>query len=233
MPRAVLSAEAVRRLAIKKIRVEASGRLGFQLIKYPGGHVNEVPERTEGVAMFEYIGFQKAIAQKLWLTYKSQNQAHGHDLFVHAEKYLTRKFEQHKNRPLQELLAGAGLNSTLISSLTRYLQWININEQFRQNKVLVHNLRDWAIMKAQKNYDTAKFLDAQILNPSGSLKASFGMFPLSLKGNFARGQIVGNTGRPVADGFYVEKDGRLVPGWRSRGLPRNTIITPEQFWLVP
>lgn len=151
---------------------------------------------------------------------------------THAENYLTRKFEQHKNRPLQELLAGAGLNSTLISSLTRYLQWININEQFRLNKVLVHNLRDWAIMKAKKNYDTVKFLDAQILNPSGSLKVSLGMFPLSLKENVARGQIVGNTGRPVADGFYIGKDGRLVPGWMSRRLPRNTIITPERFWLV-
>ena len=67
MPRSVLSADAVRRLAIKKIRVEASGRLGFQLIKYPGGHMNKVPKRMGGVAMFEYIGFQKVIAQKLWL----------------------------------------------------------------------------------------------------------------------------------------------------------------------
>lgn len=56
------------------------------------------------------------------LTYKPQNQAHGQQLFVHAEKHLIRKFEQHKHRPLQEFFAEAGLNSTLTSSLARYLQ---------------------------------------------------------------------------------------------------------------
>lgn len=220
MPQAVLSAEAVRRLARIKIRVEASSRLGFQLIKYPNGHVDEVPERMESVAMFEYIGLQKVTAQKLWLTYKSQNHAHRHDPFVHARNYLTCKFEQNRHRPLQELSAATGLDPTLTSSLTRYLQWIRIDPQFKLKKVSVHNLRDWAIMKVSKNYDNMKLLDAHVLNPSSAArKFSLGMFPLSLKDNVVRGQKVGNTRKPVADGFYVDKN-----NWSSRTgleLPNN------------
>lgn len=231
MPQAVLSAEAVRRLAIKGIQVKASNRLGFQLIKYPDGHKHEIPERIGGVAMFEYIGFYRVTAQNLWLTYKSQNQGHGYDLFVFAKNYLILKFEKYRQYSLQKLLAAVGLSSALTSSLTNYLQKLKINDQFGLNIVSVHNLRDWAIMKVKKYYDRMKLLDTQVLNHSTLRTVSLGMFPLSLKDNVARGQMVGNTGIPVADGFYEGKDGRVVPGWKAppykmlpnKVLPNNVL----------
>lgn len=116
---------------------------------------------------------------------------------------------------LQKLLAAVGLSSALTSSLTNYLQKIKINDQFGLNIVSVHNFRDWAIMKVKKYYDRMKLLDTQILNHSTLRTVSLGLFPLSLKDNVARGQMVGNTGIPVADGFYEGEDGRVVPGWKA------------------
>lgn len=91
MTRGVLSAEAVRRLAKKGNRVQASSKVGFQLIKYPDNHVHEVPERMEGAAMIEYIGFQPETAQKLWRTYYPDAQKHVHgslDLTIRPRENL-------------------------------------------------------------------------------------------------------------------------------------------------
>lgn len=65
MSRGVLSPAAVRRLEKTGNRVQASSKVGFQAIIYPGGHVERFPERMEGAAMIEYIGFQPETAQKL------------------------------------------------------------------------------------------------------------------------------------------------------------------------
>lgn len=226
--RGVLSAEAVRRLEKKGNRVQASSKVGFQVIKYRGGHVEQIPERMEGAAMIEYIGFQPETAQKLWRTLPNAQKQSNEliSVYAHAKKYLTRKFEEHKHRRTwnQELLlAAVGLSSNLVQSLIYLSQRISISQRFKLNKISLHDLRDWAIIKIKKIYYKMKSLDAQVLldsphhhkHPSSS-SSSLGMFPLSLKRDVVPGQIVAVSGKPVADGFYLEKNGQqLVPGWKA------------------
>lgn len=235
MTRGVLSAEAVRRLAKKGNRVQASSKVGFQLIKYPDNQVREFPERMEGAAMIDYIGFQPETAQKLWRTYYPDAQKHVHgslDLYAHAKTYLTRKFEEHKHRRPKDLLAAAGLAADLVQSLIDLVQRISISQRFKLNKVSSHDLRDWAIIKIKKKFYQMKFLDAQILNPSSWSKIGLGMFPLSLKKGVVPGQIVAISGKPVADGFYVEKDGKIMPGWKGGHLNNIAIKPVRNYWLA-
>lgn len=229
MTRGVLSAEAVRRLEKKGNRVQASSKVGFQVIKYPGGRVEEFPERMEGAAMIEYIGFRPQTAQKLWRNYPdAQKQTNGGlDLYAHAKTYLTRKFEEHKHQTWpKELLTAVGLSPNLVQSLIYLVKRINASQRFKLNKISLHDLRDWAIIKIKKKFYTMKFFDTQVLlnsphhhhhhHPSSSVRGVISsMFPLSLRKDVVPGQIVAVSGKAVADGFYIEKDGQLVPGWKA------------------
>lgn len=181
--------------------------------------------------MIEYIGFQPETAQKLWRTLPDAQKQSNEliSVYAHAKKYLTRKFEEHKHRRTwsQELLLTAvGLSSNLVQSLIYLSQRISISQRFKLNKISLHDLRDWAIIKIKKIYYKMKSLDAQVLlnsphhhHPSSSSSSSLGMFPLSLKRDVVPGQIVAVSGKPVADGFYLEKNGQqLVPGWKAGGV---------------
>lgn len=146
-------------------------------------------------------------------------------VYAYAKKYLTRKFEEHKQQQIwtKELLAALGLSPNLVQSLIYLVQRISISQRFKLNKISLQDLRDWAIVKMKQKYYKMKSLDAQVLlnnsphlSSSAASSSSLGMmFPLSLGKDVVPGQIVAVTGKPVADGFYLEKNNQLVPGWKA------------------
>lgn len=175
-------------------------------------------------------------------------------VYDHVKTYLNRKFEEINNNrqrkteawTKESLIAAIGFSSRLAQSLIYLVRYINNNQRFKLNKISSYDLRDWAIKKIKRRFYQIRNFDHQVLLPNSphldnhhhhhhhlpSLSnSSLGMFPLSLGKDVVPGQIVPGNKKPVPDGFYIEKNGQLIPGWKAASS-KNTLGGKKVLWTV-
>lgn len=218
MSQAILSEEAIRRMAIRwSATVSPSSKPGFQKVVNPAqSEVWEIPQVLESVATLEFIGLRSEQAQEVFKSFQEDNRDEQEDpLFATAKKHLSTRFARLNHHPLRLIPALAGINLEVGESLCSLIDIILNDFRYQLNDVSKQDLFTWTTLTVERSFLYLKCLNAKILISGASPPTLPSMsFPLSLKEGVSPGQTVGRTIMPAPDGFMI-RDNQAVPCWKD------------------